>query len=83
MLACTRTRLQVLTHRKVQEVAARPPVEPLPPYARPNAALLLKQSQTKLGHDTDDDLTLRRAAHRTVGTHERSLQVPPPPVPTA
>jgi hypothetical protein len=34
----------------------------------------LQVTQTKLSHETSDDLTLRRAAHQSAAAHERSLQ---------
>jgi len=65
---------EVLTNRKVQEVTKRPLPEPVAPYAKPSASAVLRTSQTKLAHDTSDDLSLRRAAHSTFAAHERGLQ---------
>ena len=68
---------EVLTHRKVQEVTKRPTPDPVRPYAKQTGSAVLRNTMTKASHETDDDLTLRRHAHGTFATHEKSLQVRP------
>mmetsp|Transcript_17471 Transcript_17471/g.20580 ORF Transcript_17471/g.20580 Transcript_17471/m.20580 type:complete len:876 (-) Transcript_17471:271-2898(-) len=65
---------EVLTHRKVQEVTRRQLPEPVKPYAKANGSSLLRNTLTKAGHDTQDDLSLRRTANQTFAAHEKSLQ---------
>jgi hypothetical protein len=65
---------EVLTHRKVQEVTRRQLPEPMRPYAKPNGSSLLRNTLTKAGHDTQDDLSLKRTANQTFIAHEKSLQ---------
>jgi hypothetical protein len=65
---------EVLTHRKVQEVTKRPLPEPVKPYAKHNGASILRQTLTKAGHDTEDEVSLRHTAHQTFHKHEKSLQ---------